>query len=382
MKICAIICEFNPFHNGHRYLLERARELSMCNKVLCIMSGNFTQRGTAAVLGKFTRARHAVLGGADCVLELPVPFAVSPAEIFARGAAKIVCSIPEVASIAFGCECGDAAMIERAADILNEESDKFKLFLSEKLKSGESYQRSLSYAFTCCGGDERLLDFPNNVLAIEYVKALKRLSFKGEFIAIKRVGSEHGSQTLTNCYASSTAIRRNIDGDIGGFVPEFVKTDLSRARDLSDTQHEAERLCLLRDNKSELSRVYGVSEGLENCLNELAERPYGEIIKNATGRRYSSSRIERALAANLLKLYRGDCETYFESDLYLKPLAVKGEEILSVLGNAAYPLVIRGRDREKLCANAYRCIESEIFADSVYRFIGGEKQEYFSLIKL
>ena len=86
MKICAVICEFNPFHNGHKYLIEQAKALSDCDKILCIMSGSFTQRGEICVMGKFDRARHAVLCGADAVIELPVAFAVAPAEIFAKGA--------------------------------------------------------------------------------------------------------------------------------------------------------------------------------------------------------------------------------------------------------------------------------------------------------
>ena len=100
MKILAIICEFNPFHNGHRYLLEKAKKLSGADAVLCIMSGNFTQRGEICVLDKYTRAKHAILGGADCVIQLPAPFAVAPAEIFAKGAIKILSSIPEVAFLA------------------------------------------------------------------------------------------------------------------------------------------------------------------------------------------------------------------------------------------------------------------------------------------
>ena len=107
MKILAIICEFNPFHSGHEYLIEQAKRMSGCDAVLCIMSGNFTQRGEMCINGKYIRAKHAILGGADCVIQLPAPFAVAPAEIFASGAVKILSAIPDIKYLAFGCENAD-----------------------------------------------------------------------------------------------------------------------------------------------------------------------------------------------------------------------------------------------------------------------------------
>ncbi|MDE6790385.1 MAG: nucleotidyltransferase family protein, partial [Clostridia bacterium] len=139
MEICAIICEFNPFHNGHAYLLRRARELSGCDAVLCVMSGSFTQRGEICRTDKFLRAKHAVLCGADAVVELPAPFAVAPAEIFARGAVGVISSIPQVKCVAFGCESGEAEDFLYAAKIANSESALFKATLEKHLDSGESY---------------------------------------------------------------------------------------------------------------------------------------------------------------------------------------------------------------------------------------------------
>ncbi|MDE6075210.1 MAG: nucleotidyltransferase family protein [Clostridia bacterium] len=133
MEICAIICEFNPFHNGHAYLLRRARELSGCDAVLCVMSGSFTQRGEICRTDKFLRAKHAVLCGADAVVELPAPFAVAPAEIFARGAVGIISSIPQVKCVAFGCESGSAEDFLNAAKIANGESGLFKTTLEKHL---------------------------------------------------------------------------------------------------------------------------------------------------------------------------------------------------------------------------------------------------------
>ena len=108
MKICGVICEYNPFHNGHKYMLDRVREQSGCDLLLCIMSGNFTQRGEPAVLDKITRAEHAVRGGADAVIELPAAFAVSPAELFAKGAVKLLTSLPSFSCLEYGVESGSA----------------------------------------------------------------------------------------------------------------------------------------------------------------------------------------------------------------------------------------------------------------------------------
>lgn len=107
MKICAIICEYNPFHNGHFYQLDAAKKKSGADAVVCFMSGNFVQRGEAAVLEKYIRAKHAVLAGADAVVELPVVFSSAPAELFAKGAIKLISSVPEITALSFGCESGD-----------------------------------------------------------------------------------------------------------------------------------------------------------------------------------------------------------------------------------------------------------------------------------
>ena len=146
MKFCAVICEYNPFHNGHRYQLNEIRARSGCDKILCLMSGNFTQRGEATILGKYQRARHAVECGADLVLELPAAFSVSSAELFAKGAVHILGSIPSVTMLAFGCESGDKESFLAAAQATLNESKEFKAALKENMKGGTSYIRARNAA--------------------------------------------------------------------------------------------------------------------------------------------------------------------------------------------------------------------------------------------
>ena len=363
MKICAIICEFNPFHNGHKYLLEQARQISGCDKLLCIMSGSFTQRGEICVLDKHIRARHAVLSGVDCVLELPAPFAVAPAEIFAKGAIKILSSIPEVTCLAFGCESGEKSEFLTAAKILLNETENFKKVLQTNLESGNSYIKSYSAAFESAGGNPEFLSSPNNVLGLEYTKAILSSGANIDILPIKRVGAGFTDSEIKGNYSSATAIRNNLSSPLlKSNVPDFVLADLKDFSKETEKFKEFVRLVLSRTDAETLKRVYGCGEGLENRLKSLENLPYNEIVESCTNRRYSSARITRILCANFLELYQSDCESFLNSPLYLKPLAVnKQSEILTALSKSSYPIVIKGRDREKLSETAKKCLEKDEF---------------------
>lgn len=336
MKILAIICEFNPFHNGHKYLIERAKAISGCDAVLCIMSGSFTQRGEACRNDKFQRAKHAILGGADAVIELPAPFAVAPAEIFARGAIKILSSIPQVNYLAFGCETGNAEDFIKAAKVLSEESELFKRTLAQNLENGESYVRSYSAAFTACGGNAELLASPNNILAVEYVKALAKCGKNIEIVPVKRVGAGYNDGGLHDGFSSASGIRANAcSPTIKDNMPPYSYADFIAAKDNSSRFEQLATDWLYLCDKDNLKRVYGCTEGLENRLKALAfGNSYEKIIDEAASKRYSKSRVKRILTANLLGLYADDTEKFLSVDLQPKILAVKKEradEILPVL---------------------------------------------------
>ncbi len=406
MKICAIICEFNPFHNGHKYLIERAKVLSGCDAVLCVMSGSFTQRGEICVQNKLDRARHAVLNGADCVIELPTAFSVAPAEIFAKGAIKLINAITSAEVLAFGCEDDDPQLIMRSAKILLSEGEKFRNALAEKLGSGESYIRAYTAAFGECGGNARFLSRPNNLLAVEYAKAV--LSFKSrggygrtddlrtdkvrtftqtdkaktceeqsrtlDILPIKRVGAEHGETELKNGISSAEAIRKNPRDPLArACVPPCVFDDLGDISAQNKLFYAFLNFKLLQTQPQTLARIYGCSEGLENKIISCADMPAEDIIKNCSGKRYSNARIRRILTANLLELYADDCARYLKSPLYIKPLAVKkdrADEILNALSSSAFPLIMRKKDEDKLCGDALKCYKSDLFAYKIHNFIG------------
>ncbi len=378
MKKCIIISEFNPFHNGHEYLIKQAKNQTKNAPVICLMSGNFTQRGEAAIFNKYMRAKHAILGGADLVLELPSPFACAPAEIFAKGAAKLICAMPGEKTLCFGCECGDLDTLVKAAEM--QSSMDFKNSISYFLDQGHGYPKAVEETYLELGGEEGILDKPNNILAVEYIKALEDLSFKGDFFAVKRIGSDHDSMAPEGNIASAAYIRENIKGDLSPYLPSYVLEDLPKAVDLNDYLFMCGKVCATRADS--LKYVYSCSEGLDDRIK--GNILWGVPMEKAACKRYPLSRIKRALCENVLRLSRGDTDKYLASDLYLKPLAVKKEmkeELFRDLSQSKYPLLVRGRDtyKCKLSKDAERLLNAEQRTDDIYVTLGGDPERYFAL---
>ena len=376
MEICGIICEFNPFHNGHKYLLERAREITRCDYLICVMSGNFTQRGEICVLDKYTRAKHAILGGADCVLELPAAFSVAPAEIFARGAVKLLAAVPHLNSIAFGSENADKDGILSVAALSVAENEQFKSVLSENLARGESYAKSYFLAFGQVFGNAELIRKPNNILAIEYTKAIKTLNANIDIFPIKRVGAGYNDGILRENFSSASAIRKNLSSPlIQSNLPQFVAEDLQSVENIEINFQNAVKLILSRTPPETLKRIYGCGEGLENALKAVENESYGEIISKCTNKRYPASRIRRLLTANFLKLYADDCRQYFSENLYFTPLAVKksvANEVLGELSRSIYPVITSGGDVRNLSGAAKKCKTADEFAHEQWQQIASK----------
>lgn len=384
MEFCAIICEFNPFHNGHKYIIQRAKELSHCDKILCIMSGSFTQRGDICIMDKFDRARHAIICGADVVLELPSAFSVAPAEIFAQGSIKILNSIPEVTALAFGCENVESDFI-KAARFLNDEPEQFKRVLNQKLSECQSYIKSYAEAFEACGGEKNLLSRPNNILGVEYTKAILTTESSIKILPIARVGANYDDNELKNDFSSASAIRNNTQNPlIKSNLPECCFADLKDFSKETNRFEELLRFKLLQSHPETLQKIYGCTEGLDNRLLSLASLPFAEIIKNATAKRYSSTRIKRILTANLLQLYRADCKSYLQSTLYLKPLAVKkdgADETLSALAKSDYPLILKQRNLNALTEISKKCFDCDENSYKIWKFIANQPENGFDYVK-
>ena len=381
MKICGIICEYNPFHDGHAYLLGQAREKSGCDAIVCVLSGNFTQRGEAAVLEKHVRARHAVLAGADAVVELPVPFAISPAEVFARGGIRLLASLPAFSCLAFGCESGDAGAFRAAAELLGRESGPFRAALRAKLQEGYSLTRARFESLLQDGRTEEaaLLRSPNNILGIEYCKALRAEGSDAAVLPVPRKGAGYADEALHPRFSSAAAIRAALaEGNtapLRGNLPDFVLDDLARRPDTRAFRTVA--VCAALSLPPEkLRAVLDCTEGLENRLRALArETPdYEDVVRGATGKRYIASRIRRILAAAALGIEGKLVRESLRAALYLNVLAVRksrADELLPALAGGAFPALLRGGDEQALSPEAARCLEADRRAEDVYAAVTG-----------
>ncbi len=381
MKFCAVICEYNPFHNGHAYLLGRARAESGCDGILCLMSGNFTQRGEIAVLNKYTRARHALEGGADVVLELPALYAVAPAELFSRGAVKILSSLPAVERLAFGCESGTAEEFLALGRALATEDKAFRTLLKEKMKGGESYIRARNATVLELHPElnAELFRTPNNILAAEYCRAIAIENANLSPLVVPRIGDAHVELALTGKYSSAGAIRAALErGDgkskkgVKKSVPHSVFCDLYPHE--STPFKEAALAALLRSEPEEIARATDCSEGLENRLLTMARTNpmYDDVLKKVVTKRYTLARVRRIMAQNFLRLEGETARECLGSPLYAKVLAVRrdrAEEILASL--EGLPLLTRKGDYLRLKKGALACAEVDSRTDSIYAALTG-----------
>ena len=215
MKVTGVIAEFNPFHNGHAYFLQEARRLSGADYCVAVMSGDFVQRGVPAITDKYRRTRAALENGADLVLELPVLYASASAEGFAYGAVSILHRLGIIDSIVFGCETENLSLLLDAAEKLNEESPVFQSFLQSHIAKGISFPAARIMALRDCfpqkaGDYEKLLASPNNILAVEYLKALQKRNTSIRPIPLLRKNNGYHSRELTPPYASAEALRKII----------------------------------------------------------------------------------------------------------------------------------------------------------------------------
>ena len=394
MKICAVICEYNPFHNGHLYQLREIAKRSGCDKILCLMSGNFTQRGDAAVFDKYTRARHAVLCGADLVLELPVCFAAAPAELFAAGAVHILSAIPSVRTLAFGCESGTAESFLTAARETLREDKAFKAALKENMKDGTSYVRARTQALLSLHADvdESLLSSPNNILGTEYCRAILNEKADIRPLPIPRTGAEHADMQLGKDISSATALRFAMDeGSLAARralrrnLPKCVREDLPSYH--RNAYREAALCALLTASDEELEATPDCSEGLQNRIRTMARcNPlYDEMLKKVVSKRYTQARVKRILLQNFLKIRLKQVRSFLASPLYLRTLALKKEcadALLSELSSSAFPALVRRGDFSLLKKEALECFLQDMRADALYAAISGRSVPDFETLFL
>ena len=370
MKICAIICEYNPFHNGHAYLLSEAKRQTGADFLVCVMSGNFVQRGEAAILNKYERARNAVLSGADAVVELPVVFSTSNAELFAKGGVKIARALG-ADFLSFGVESGKEDDFLQAAKTLIHEPKEISDKIKEYLNDGESYAKAREKAWGNRFPNGFLLT-PNNILGVEYAKAIVENGYPVKLFPIPRIGVEHNANDPQGHFASAKTIReavgRGEKDTVKPYLPPYVFQTLEN--DPQTALKFAERLALITRSKEEIKRVLDCTEGLENAVKKQATDFTQDVCAALTSKRYTASRIKRILLQNLLKIDERFIRACLQAPLYLRLLSIlkEKEELLSVLSKNE-TTICRAGDQNSLSGIAKECFEKDVYADDVYAVI-------------
>lgn len=358
MTTMAVICEYNPFHNGHKYqLTEHKKELG-ADGVICLMSGNFVQRGAPAVYDKWTRAKDAVLNGADLVLELPVVYSCQSAQRFATGAVKLLDKLGVVDFLSFGSESGNLQEIRRCADIVDTED--FEMHLSEELRKGLSYPSARTEVFKKFypGIDESLIASPNNILAIEYLNALKNIESDIKPKTIKR----------NHNFASASDIRDKMskNEEVTTLIPTETRKTYSRESfDILTLYH------LRRESVEALQKVCDMSEGLEYKFKKalLSSTTVDKLADAVKSKRYTRTRIDRIIVNSLLGIQEKDTET---EPQYARVLAfnIKGQEILSEMKKASQiPVITKMADAKPDTPDYKRMLEKDILSTDIYSVI-------------
>ena len=377
MKISAIISEYNPFHNGHKYLAEQLRKNGSTH-IVSIMSGSFVQRGECAVSDKYSRAETAVSSGIDLLLELPVVYSCASAERFSYGAVFTLEALGCISELCFGSECGDIDMLKKAA-VLSDEPDFTQSIISYK-SQGYSHPRAVESALRDTNNHALadLLQGANNTLAVEYIKSLNKLNSTVIPVTIKRTGAMHDSTEVSDTIASASMIRKMIylnDTTYKRYVPHTTYKILEQLKEqglcpAQLKQNERSIISTLRSCTLEQIRsTPDVTEGLEHRLYKaIKENTTIEgIIQQVKCKRYTYARISRIIMCIYLGITK---DMYSTNPQYIRVLAFnkRGTEILKLMKkNASLPVVMRpSKDFDTLSAEGQKLLSADIRASDLY----------------
>jgi len=315
MKVCGIVAEYNPLHSGHKFHIDRSKEFAGADSVVAVMSGSFTQRGEVASFDKWTRAKSAILAGANLVVELPFCFACAPAEIFAGGAIRLLEDIG-CNFVSFGSETGDIEKLKSMAKLQETEIDKH-------LAEGKSYSSAIAAA---SGTDFT----PNDILAIEYLKAIDKYNLSITPFTVKREGEGYNSEKMEDDFISAKACRKiisekNFDA-LEKYMPSFevYKSALKEGRytnpDILGTLFAG----LIRTGRIDLENAAYATEGIENRIAKAAQE-YGtlsEIVTAVKTKRYTHTRIMRIISCMMLGLTKDKVDEFVSTGArYIRVLA-------------------------------------------------------------
>lgn len=392
MKTVGIIAEYNPFHNGHKYQLEKAKEITGADCCVVIMSGSFTQRGTPAIMDKYLRTRAALMCGADLVIELPVHYACASAEYFAAGAVSMLDKLGAVDCLCFGSECGNIELLSAISDVLVSESDEFKHALKQSLKEGHSYPKARNDAL--CAAAPQLtkhldvLSSPNNILGIEYLKALKRRKSKIMPYTVSRVGSGYHNAELNASYSSALALRealmlkqdiRFIKDGLPECVYESAKNNYMKSFPVfSEDISYLLGYKLLLEAEAGFEKYFDIDSNFSGRLIKLLPNlmDHASLCDALKTKNMTYTRVARNLLHILLNIYQADMSIYCSEDYtyYARMLGFKKDAsplLGAIKAASSIPLISKLADAGAAIAskNGIKMLECDIRASHLYSLI-------------
>ena len=351
-RVVGIIAEYNPFHKGHLYHLKEAKKKANADIAIAIITGNFTQRGVPSLVDKWTKTEMILKNGIDLVIELPTIYSISSAENVARGSIKILNELKIIDAVAFGNETYDINTLNDIAEVLAKEPHKYKLILNNELKKGISFPKARENAVIAYLNNNpkyyNILTSPNNTLAIEYLKTLKRLKSPMKPIAIHRYKVEHNDKNIIDNITSATKIRELANNKdfitIRDVMPlESYKKLIPKIKDGQYINglktYEKEIIYILRKmSTKEIANLPDVNEGLENAIKNAANscNNLDDLINIIKSKRYTQTRIQRILCYALLGITKKEMKNSFKATPYIRILGFneKGKSLLSSIVDA------------------------------------------------
>lgn len=377
MKICGIVAEYNPFHNGHKYHIEQTRRMGATH-IVAVMSGNTVQRGEVAVFDKHFRAKKACENGANLVIELPCPYSCANAEVFSLGAMEILKGLGCVEALSFGCETDDKSALLRASECVAALCDS--QIVKGYVSNGASYPSAVSKA---CGEIygaevEKIISSPNNTLAVEYIKACKKLNFGVEFIPVKRLGASHDTEEISNKIASASLVRKK--AVLGETFTELVPYDTENQEIFS--LEKMSKAIIFNLKCKNLDEILAIPD----CTKELGVRMYkllqsetpqtlAQLYDGLKSKNITHARIRRVVLYSIL----GVCVSDFSISPYARILACddKGIEILQRVKNNGEILVSHSLSKlSQRDDGAKRLSKLDTISSSLQKMCGNGQKNY------
>ena len=402
MNVLGIIAEYNPFHNGHMFHLTNSKHRCNADYTVCVMSGNFVQRGEPAIVNKWVRTKMALTAGIDLVIELPCIYSLSSAESFAYGAVKLLDSLGFVTHLSFGSECADIHSISKIADVLVKEDEIFKCLLKKLLKKGLSFpsarQAALHEYFNATGENfqiDNVIGCSNNILGIEYIKALKILDSSIIPTTIARTSNSYTQKDLSGFISSATSIRNSIENGLfestelkntmPSFAYEMLKEEfMSGKGPVFSSHYENSILTLLRTlSCAEIKDMPYITEGLENRLKKagLISSTMQQLIINSSTKRYTKTRLNRIMFNLLIGIKKNDVTSYNNNGgpQYIRILGMNdnGKSLLAkAASTSSLPIMVKTGTYKKSCNPLFiSMFEAECRSTDVY-VLGYKNPEY------